>query len=154
MMRSSLGTKDRAAAWVLVLAMALVAGRGFASVQEAHSFAMEGAEAHVKDGFSLRGEPWTGRLAPGGRAVLKHQLFRGNEYWFWLGTPTSNAKLTVKIYDRKGRPVHVETKTGDRWSAARVLPPKTGTYIVVVTAPAESKKVGEAFDWSLSYGFR
>lgn len=140
--------------WRVLASLWLSGAAGEASVREAHRFAMEAAKAHVEDGFAVRGEPWSGRLAPGGRAALKHQLFRGNEYWFWLGTPASGAGLTVKIYDQKGRPVHVETQSGERWCAARVLPPKTGTYIVVVSAPDGPEKVAEAFDWSLSYGFR
>ena len=138
-----------------VAALVLLAAPAQSSVNEAHSFAMEGAADHVEDGFVIRGEPWTGKLAPGGRKVIKHQLFRGNEYWFWLGSPAAGAGLTVKVYDRKGRPVHVETTSGERWAAARVLPPKTGTYLIVVTSPAKKGAAGSTkLDWALSYGFR
>ena len=42
-------------------------------------------QTHLKAGFNIRGESWDGAIKPGKRKVVKHQLFRGNEYWFWLG---------------------------------------------------------------------
>ena len=122
-----------------------------AEVEEARSFAMEAADPHIKQGFLIRGEPWSGKVKPGGRKIVRHQLFRGNEYWFWLGCSTLTKGLTVRVYDRKGRPVHVETLTGEHWAAARVLPPKTGTYLIVVSADKAAKAPA---DWSLSYGYR
>ncbi len=121
-----------------------------ASVEEAYSFAMEAAEPHLKAGFNIRGESWDGQIKPGKRKIIKHQLFRGNEYWFWLGTSAAGAKLSLKIYDRKGRPVHVETVVGEYWVATRVLAPRTGTYLVVVGGGEGDAEV----DWSLAYGYR
>jgi hypothetical protein len=146
-------TMPRTTRAIALIAAASLSGTDLsqASVEEAHSFAMEAAAPHVADGFLLRGEPWSGKLAPGKRKVVRHQLFRGNEYWFWLGSPAANTGLTVKVYDRKGRPVHIELLKGERWAAARVLPPKTGSYLVVVTV-AESD--GDKVDWSMSYGYR
>ena len=95
----------------------------------------------------------------GKKKAIKHQLYKGNEYWFWLGSPVPGIKLSVKVYDSKGRPVDVETKTEKHTASARVLAPKTGTYYIVIKATAEklkdAKKLkGKAFDWALAYGFR
>ena len=122
-----------------------------ASVEEAHSFAMEAAAPHVKQGFNIRSDSWSGTLADGKNKIVRHQLFRGNEYWFWIGTSKPRTGLTLKIYDRKGRPVHVEAISGKYWAAARVLPPKTGSYLVVISA---GKKGAGGVDWSMSYGYR
>jgi hypothetical protein len=146
----SRGLRLRICGLVLVAAQCLCGARSIASVEEAHSYAMEAAETHLKAGFNIRGESWDGAIKPGKRKVVKHQLFRGNEYWFWLGSSKKNSKLTLKIYDRKGRPVHVETVSGENWVATRVLAPRTGTYLVVVSG-GEGK---DDIDWSLSYGYR
>lgn len=138
---------------VLPLVIAAVWGQvvaGFASVEDARSFSMEAAEPHLKDGFSLRSESWSGSLKPGKRKAIRHQLFRGNEYWFWLGVSERSTGITLKVYDRKGRPVHVETVRGEYWVAVRVLAPKTGTYLIVVSSPDD----GVESNWSLAYGYR
>ena len=121
-----------------------------AEVEDARSFSMEAAVPHLKDGFSMRSESWSGGLKPGKRKAIRHQLFRGNEYWFWLGVSEPSTRITLKVYDRKGRPVHVETVRGEYWVAVRVLAPKTGTYVIVVGSPDD----GVESNWSLAYGYR
>jgi len=110
------------------------------------------ASDYIKDGFKLREDFWKGSSAPGKRHVVKQQLFRGNEYWFWLGSETSETRLAVKVYDDKGRPVDVETKSEKGWAAARVLPPRTGTYTIVFVA--EKNPAIKEFAWSMTYGYR
>ena len=123
------------------------------------SIALEMAFEYVKKGFVVREENWNGKLSVGKKTAVKHQLFKGNEYWFWAGTTTKDVKLKVKIYDKKGRPVDVETKVTDKGAAARVLAPKTGTYYVVIEAkPSDPKKKikfkRNAVKWAMCYGFR
>ena len=130
-----------------------------ALMNEALSFALEAAAPYVKKGFSVRQDNWSGKMSIGHKKGIKHQLFKGNEYWFWAGTDHPDAKVTVKIYDKKGRPVHVETKAGKKTASARVLAPKTGTYLIVIEAkPADPKKKKEfkpgSVGWGLVYGFR
>lgn len=121
-----------------------------ASVEDAKSFSMEAAAPHLKDGFSMRSESWSGSLKPGKRKAIRHQLFRGNEYWFWLGLAEASTRVSLKVYDSRGRPVHVETVQGEYWVAVRVLAPKTGTYLVVISSPDD----GVESNWSLAYGYR
>src|SRR5947199_6349126 len=52
----------------------------------ARAFAVLAAEPYVKQGFHVREDYWPGDLAPGERKAIRQQLFKGNEYWFWLGT--------------------------------------------------------------------
>src|SRR3954452_9820063 len=82
------------------LALAAVA-KG--SVDDAQSFALQAAEPYVKDGFQVREDYWGGDLAEGEKKAVRQQLFKGNEYWFWLGTEVEEAKVSVHIYDADGK---------------------------------------------------
>src|SRR5262245_53166192 len=57
-----------------------------ASVDDAQSFALQAAEPYVKQGFQVREDYWGGDLGSGEKKAVRQQLFKGNEYWFWLGT--------------------------------------------------------------------
>ena len=110
----------------------------------------------VKEGFKVREDFWTGKAKTGERQSLKHQLFRGNEYWFWLAVGKVGPVPSLKIYDEKGRPVDVETKSEEGWIAVRLLPPRTTTYTVlfVFTLPEGVKDAGEEVAWGMTYGYR
>ena len=130
-----------------------------AIMNEALSFALEAADPYVKKGFSVRENNWTGKMSVGKKKAIKHQLYKGNEYWFWLGSPMPGVKLSVKVYDKKGRPVDVESKSGKNSARARVLAPKTGTYYIVIEARPEDPKKNKKFkrkavEWALVYGYR
>ena len=130
-----------------------------ANVKKALEHAHKAAAEYLKKGFSLREDNWKGKMSVGKKKAIKHQLYKGNEYWFWLGTSTPDVKLTVRVYDSKGRPVDVETKSDKKSAAARVLAPKTGTYYIVIHAtpakPKDKKKFKkDAVEWALVYGYR
>jgi hypothetical protein len=57
-----------------------------ASVDDAQSFALQAAEPYVKEGFQVREDYWGGDLGSGEKKAVRQQLFKGNEYWFWMGT--------------------------------------------------------------------
>ena len=122
-----------------------------AVVDDSHSAAMEAAVPAVKDGFKIRQEYWKGTLKSGEQKIVKQQLFKGNEYWFFLGTDAEMATLKVDVYDRKGTKINVETKVGESTTAVRVLAPATGTYIVVFSLTG--KEDGQ-IPWALAYGYR
>src|SRR6266516_8035944 len=75
----------------------------FASVDDAQSFALQAAEPYVKQGFQVREDYWGGDLGSGEKKAVRQQLFKGNEYWFWLGTEVERAKISVHIYDSDGK---------------------------------------------------
>ena len=79
----------------------------FASVDPttvyARAFALLAAEPYVKKGFHVREDYWVGDLASGERKAVRQQLFKGNEYWFWLGTEVDKAKVSVHVYDSDGK---------------------------------------------------
>ena len=79
-----------------------------ASVDDAHSFAMEAAVPFVEQGFIVREDYWNGEIKSGQQLMIKHQLFKGNEYAFWLATANEGAKLDLKVFDDKGKAIEIE----------------------------------------------
>ena len=140
---------------MLVLALSVLVGPnvlGF--VDDARSFALEGAYPYIERGFILREDYWPGELAPGKKKIIRHQLFKGNEYWFWLATdadPDKKVVLSVHIYDARGELAEAETITFLQGSGARILPKNTGSYYIVVKVEkASARKVA----WALVYAYR
>ncbi len=74
-----------------------------ASVDDAQSFALQAAEPYVKEGFQVREDYWGGDLGVGEKKAVRQQLFKGNEYWFWMGAESERAKVSVHIYDSEGQ---------------------------------------------------
>lgn len=56
------------------------------AIEDALSFAFEASSSAVKEGFTIREEWWGGDLPAGQPKPIPHQLFKGNDYWFWMGT--------------------------------------------------------------------
>jgi hypothetical protein len=136
-----------------LLAAVLVMQRAaFASVDDAQSFALQAAEPYVKQGFQVREDYWGGDLASGEKKAVRQQLFKGNEYWFWLGTEIDKAKVSVHIYDSDGK----LAEEPDSWekghfAAAHVIPKTTGSYFIIVSVEQSPE---ERTHWALVYGFR
>lgn len=127
-----------------------------ATIDDALSFALEAADPYVKEGFTVREDYWGGDLPVKGTKAIVHQLFKGNEYWFWMGTEVKDAKISVHVYDSEGNIAEVEAKPlkvtgGGSAFAARVVPKKTGSYYLIVEV---QKSPEERTTWSLAYGFR
>ena len=123
----------------------------WASLNEAISMALEAAFPYVKDGFKIREDNWHGKTKSGEEFLIKHQLFRGNEYWFWAATSFGDAKTTVSVFDAMGNSISLESFSKDGKAGVRVLPKKTGVYFIRITV--SSKKYAE-LDWGLIYGYR
>lgn len=126
---------------------------GYSSVDDAHSYAMEAADPFVKEGFIVREDYWNGEVKSGQKLMVKHQLFKGNEYAFWLGTANEDCKVTIEVLDEKGNAIQITPKIGigPTFTSVRVNPPKTGTYSVVFSVTSKSEK---SVFWALAYGYR
>ena len=136
----------------LLAAVVLMQRAAFASVDDAQSFALQAAEPYVKQGFQVREDYWGGDLGTGEKKAVRQQLFKGNEYWFWLGTEVDKAKVSVHIYDSDGK----LAEEPDSWekghfAAAHVIPKTTGSYFVIVSVEQSPE---ERTHWALVYGFR
>jgi hypothetical protein len=144
-----------------------------AFVNEAISIALEAATPYVEQGFEVREDNWSGEVAPGKPLLIRHQLFRGNEYWFWAGTSWPGATVKVDIFDNEGNSVGLESFAKGSLAGVRALPQKTATYFIRVVATYEKKGkgltaaergandpvegVGEykgVVDWGVVYGYR
>jgi hypothetical protein len=137
---------------LLVAALSLaVLPQARAFVDDAHSMAMELATAYVEKGFAVRQDYWSGEVKSGQSKQVKAQLFKGNEYWFFLGCDADSCELELKIVDAKGKPLHTETKTIKGAVGVRILPPKTGSYAIVFTI--KSTDVAKPH-WALAYAYR
>ena len=124
----------------------------FASVDDAQSFALQAAEPYVKEGFQVREDYWGGDLGAEEKKAVRQQLFKGNEYWFWLGTEVDRAKISVHIYDSDGK-LAEEPDGCDKGhsAAAHIIPKTTGSYFIIVSV---EKSPEERTHWALVYGFR
>lgn len=140
---------------IALLALALCAPPAQATIDDALSFALEAADPYVKEGFTVREDYWGGDLPVKQTKAIVHQLFKGNEYWFWMGTDAKDAKISIHIYDADGNLAEVQSwqkaLKGGSAAAARVMPKKTGSYYLIVEI---EKSPLERTTWSLAYGFR
>jgi len=78
----------------------------------------------------VREDYWAGDLASGEKKAVRQQLFKGNEYWFWLGTEVDRAKESVHIYNSDGE----LAEQPDSWAkghlaAAHIIPKTTGSTL-------------------------
>jgi hypothetical protein len=122
-----------------------------ATVDDALSFALEAASPYVKEGFTVREDYWGGDMPVKTPKSIVQQLFKGNEYWFWMGSEVSSAKISVHIYDADGNLAEVESWQKPHFAAARIIPKSTGSYYLVVEV---QKSPLERTHWALAYGFR
>jgi len=125
--------------------------RARAIVDDAHSMAMELATPYVEKGFQVRQDYWKGEVKTGQARQVKAQLFKGNEYWFFLGCDADTCELELKIVDAKGKPLQAETKKIKGAIGVRILPPKTGSFAIIFTVTsADTVKP----HWALAYAYR
>ena len=118
----------------------------------ARAWAVLAAERYVKQGFHVREDYWTGDLASGERKAVRQQLFKGNEYWFWLGTEVDHAKVSVHIYDSDGKLAErPDSWAKDHFAAAHIIPKTTSTYFIIVSV---EESPAARTHWALGYGFR
>ena len=136
---------------LLLLTLTLGLSPAHATIDDALSFALEAATPYVKEGFTVREDYWGGDLPVKSTKAIVHQLFKGNEYWFWMGTDQKNAKISVHIYDSAGNLAEVDAWQKPHFAAARVVPKKTGSYYLIVEV---EKSPDERTYWSLAYGFK
>jgi hypothetical protein len=136
----------------LLAAVVVIERTAFASVDDAQSFALRAAEPYVKQGFQVREDYWGGDLASGEKKAVRQQIFKGNEYWFWLGTEVDRANVSVHVYDSDGK----LAEEPDSWekghfAAAHIVPKTTGSYFIIVSVEESPE---DRTHWALVYGFR
>jgi hypothetical protein len=136
---------------IIAIPPAMLASVDYPTVY-ARAFALLAAEPYVKQGFQVREDYWAGELGSGERKAVRQQLFKGNEYWFCLGTEVDRAKESVHIYNSDGK----LAEQPDTWSkgnlaAAHIIPKTTGSYFIIVSM---EKSPASRTHWALVYAFR
>jgi hypothetical protein len=145
---------NRFAIFLLAVAALIAPSHAYSSIDDALSFALEAAAPYVKEGFTVREDYWGGDLPVKTTKAIVHQLFKGNEYWFWMGTDEKAAKISVHVYDSEGNLAEVQAFDSSKkphFAGARVVPKKTGSYYLIVEI---EKSPQERTTWALAYGFR
>ena len=122
-----------------------------ATIDDAHSFAMEAAVPFVEQGFIVREDYWNGEVKSGQKLMVRHQMFKGNEYAFWLGTAQEGVTFELQVLDENGNKIELDFKSHGMFATVRVNPPKTGTYSVVFSLTSPKEK---GLYWALAYGYR
>lgn len=122
-----------------------------ATVDEAHDYTMQAAVPFVEEGFIVREDYWNGEVKSGQKLMITHQLFKGNEYAFWLGTSQDGVTLSIKVFDEKNQPVQIKPTADKNFMSVRVNAPKTGTYKIVFDL---TSKTDPSVLWALAYGYR
>lgn len=137
--------------FLLALLPAILLATAYAYVNDALSFAHEAAAPYAKKGFSVREDAWGGDLGVKDQQAVSAQLFKGNEYWFCLGTEVKGAVLTIHLYDSQGKLVEAESWQKGRFAGARIVPEKTGTYYAIITV---EKSPQERTGWAVVYAYK
>jgi hypothetical protein len=83
--------------------------------------------------------------------AIPHTLFKGNDYWFCMGTDVDNARISIHVYDGRGKLVESDSWQKGRYAAARVQPAATGTYFIVAEVTNSQK---DRTSWAMVYGFK
>ncbi len=131
----------------------LTASFSLASVDDAKAAADTPTEQAIRQGFAKREEHWSGQAKTGAAKGVKAQLFKGNEYIFWLGVGQDDVTVTMDIYDAQGNKLTSQTTDITRGKSATITPPATGTYVVKFTV-VNKKDPKASVDWAITYAYR
>ena len=137
----------------LIIAVSLLAlgGKSLATVDDAIARAMEAISPYAKQGYLVRDDQWGGDLGVKQEQAITHTLFKGNDYWFCTGTDIDSAKISIHVYDNRGRLVENDSWQHGRFAGAHLVAPATGTYYIIVevlNSPVERTH------WAMVYGYK
>jgi hypothetical protein len=122
-----------------------------ATIDDAITCALQCIDPYAKQGFIVRDDQWGGDLGVREQKAIPHTLFKGNDYWFCMGTDVDGARLAIHVYDSKGKLIENDAWQKGRFAAARVLAPATGTYYIIVEVTNSPK---ERTTWAMVYGYK
>ena len=140
---------------VVALGIGIFAPPARATVDDALTFALEAMGKYIKLGYTLREDTWGGDLPVNEAKAISHQLFKGNDYWFCMGTDVKGAKISIHVYDSDGTLVEdsssQEEKPDGAFASAEVKCKRTGTYFLIVKV---EKSPEERTTWGLVYSYK
>lgn len=115
----------------------------------ARSRALDLAGAFTNDGFRTRDGFWSDTLEANKPLFLEVNLFADNEYWFSAAALPPARKLTLGIYDEKGRPLDGSLYQDGPRAAIGITAPTSGRFFVRVEMTE-----GEKADFCLIYSYK
>ncbi len=103
--------------------------------------------------FILRESSWSGMIDPGKARLIQLQLFKRNEYHFWMAVPDRDAGVNVHIYDGNGEIVEGETIRYDVRNVAGLIvrPSESGVYYLRISLQTT---VATPQEWAVIYAYR
>jgi|GEM_PF-794067 hypothetical protein len=106
-----------------------------------------------EDPFVLRESSWSGVIDPGKARLIQLQLFKRNEYQFWMAVPDRKAGVNVSIYNGKGELIETGNVTHASGNVAGLIirPRETGVYYLRISLQTTIKTPQK---WSVIYAYR
>ena len=109
----------------------------------------------AKLGYVLRQEGWNGSLPVGDNTPIRQQLFKNNDYRFYVWSDVKGAKVSVHVYDQDGNLVDgrvAEKANGEtHFAEVDVRPESTGSYYLIVKVEQSSSK---STAWQMAYAYK
>ena len=116
---------------------------------KARASALEVSGAFSNEGFKSRDGHTFAKLAPKEPKFIQVNLYSGNQYWFIAAASAPAKKITVSIYDEKGKPISSELYENNAQAAAGFAPQISGPYIIRV-----EEMEGEPASFCLLYSYK
>ena len=109
----------------------------------------------AKLGYVLRQEGWNGSLPVGDNTPIRQQLFKNNEYRFYVWSDVKGARVSVHVYDQDGNLVDgrvSEKANGEtHFAEVDVRPESTGSFYLIVKVEQSSSK---STAWQMAYAYK
>jgi hypothetical protein len=137
--------------FLILLSLGAIITSADATLDDAIKSAIQAMDPYVKQGYIVRDDQWGGDLGLREQKAIPHTLFRGNDYWFSMGSDVENARVAIHLYDSKGKLAESDSWQRGRFAAARILPSATGTYYIIVEVTGSPK---ERTTWAMVYGYK
>ena len=122
-----------------------------ASLDDAIASALQAMDPYAKQGYTVRDDQWGGDLGVREQKAIPNTLFKGNDYWFCMATDVEGAHVSIHLYDNKGKLVENDSWQKGRFAGARLAPPATGTYFIIVEVTNSPK---DRTNWAMVYGYK
>jgi hypothetical protein len=137
--------------FLILLSFCAILTPAGATLDDAIASALQAMDVYVKQGYIVRDDQWGGDLGLREQKAIPHTLFKGNDYWFCVATDVEYARVAIHLYDSKGKLAENDFWQKGRFAAARIIPPTTGTYYIIVEVISSPK---ERTSWAMVYGYK
>jgi hypothetical protein len=137
--------------FLIIVGVCVLLSPADATIDDAISCALQAMDSYAKQGYIVRDDQWGGDLGVREQKAIPHTLFKGNDYWFCMGTDVDGARPAIHVYDSKGKLIENDAWQKGRFAASRVLAPATGTYYIIVEVTNSPK---ERTTWAMVYGYK